>query len=445
MTQHTAAFKGSISAPAQRASRQRYWVVFLAVTLAILSYIDRVAISYAAPLISEDLNLSREEMGAVFGAFALAYALFEIPGGWMGDWMGPRRVLLRIVLWWSTFTALTGAMWNFGSLWISRFLFGAGEAGCFPNLTKAFTTWLPQDERVRAQGIMWTFARWGGAFTPPLVLLVLSFTTWRWAFAIFGSLGLIWMAGFWFWFRDNPRDNPKVNEAELSLIGTGAENASGHANVPWGKLIRSRTVWLLWLQYFALSYPWYFYITWLPTYLQSPTGRGLTPEESAQYAIFPLLFGGFGSLFCGLIAAKFERFVGSVRLGRRIMSCLGFAGAAAFLLLSMQLQNPLWAMLAMGMASFSNDLVMPGAWGACMDVGGSYAGTVAGSMNMMGNLAGFVAPWFGGYLLQQTGDDWNLLLYVMAGVYLVGVLCWPFIDGVTPLEEDSSRAGLEAA
>jgi len=379
-------------------------------------------------------------MGAVFSAFALAYALFEIPGGWLGDLMGPRRVLLRITLWWSVFTAVTGSMWSFGSLWITRFLFGAGEAGCFPNLTKAFTTWLPREERVRAQGITWMFARWGGAFTPPLVLLVLNFTTWRWAFVGFGALGLVWLAAFALWFRDNPRDNPRLNQAELTLIGGAAGAASGHGDVPWGKLIRSRSVWLLWAQYFFLSYPWYFYITWLPTYLQSPTGRGLSAEQSAGYAVFPLLFGGFGSLCCGLISTRLERWSGSVKVGRRLIACAGFAGASAFLLLSMQIQDPLWAMLAMGMASFSNDLVMPGAWGACMDVGGKYAGTVAGSMNMMGNMAGFVAPLFGGYILQRSGDDWNLLLYVMAGVYCLGILCWPFIDSATPLEPAEYRS-----
>ena len=432
------------SAPAfPGATRQRYWVIVFAVTLSVLAYIDRVCISYAAPLISRDLGFDREQMGAVFAAFALAYALFEIPGGWLGDWMGPRRVLLRITVWWSVFTAATGAMWSFGSLWATRFLFGAGEAGCFPNLTKAFTTWLPQQERVRAQGIMWTFARWGGAFTPPLVLLVLGFTSWRWAFAAFGSLGLIWGAAFALWFRDNPGDNPRVNAAEMALLAGAEHTASGHGDVPWGKLLRSRTVWLLWAQYFLLSYPWYFYITWLPSYLQSPVGRGLSVEASARYAVFPLLFGGFGSLFCGLVSARVARWTGSVKTSRRLLACLGFSGASLFLLLSIQLRDPLWAMLAMGMASFSNDLVMPGAWGACMDVGGKYAGTLSGSMNMMGNLAGFVAPWLGGYILKNTGDSWNILLYLMAGMYGLGILCWPLIDPVTPLVPDGPE-GLAA-
>lgn len=416
----------------------RQWVIVFAVTLSILAYIDRVCISQAAPLISRDLGLDKQQMGMVFSAFALAYALFEIPGGWMGDWMGPRKVLMRIVVWWSAFTALTGAMWNLTSMLACRFLFGAGEAGCFPNLTKAFSVWLPVEERVRAQGIMWTFARWGGAFTPPLVILVLGYMSWRQAFVVFGAIGVIWAVWFYKWFRDNPQDHPSVNEAEWDLLKHSAANAEGHGNVPWGLLLRNRSVWLLWVQYFCLSFPWYFYITWLPTYLQEH--RALSAAESAKLAIFPLFFGGVGSLFCGLISPAVTRMTGSLKTTRRVLASMGFLGAGLFLILSIQLQDPLMAMIVMGLASFSNDLVMPGAWAACMDIGGKYAGTLSGSMNMMGNLAGFVAPQVGGYILKSTENaqgvgDWNLFLYVMAGVYLAGTLVWPFIDPTKPLEE----------
>jgi MFS transporter, ACS family, glucarate transporter len=410
----------------------RYWVIVFAVSLAILSYIDRVCISQAMPVISRDLGLSKTDQSWVFGAFALAYALFEIPGGWMGDWMGPRKVLMRIVLWWSTFTAATGWVFGFWPLVIVRFLFGAGEAGCFPNLTKAFTTWLPLHEREKAQGIMWTFARMGGAFTPPLVILVFSYVSWRWAFVIFGALGTIWGVFFYMWFRDNPRDHKSVNAAELALLKGADTLATGHGDVPWAKLIRSRSVRLLWVQYFCLSFPWYFYITWLPTYLQEY--RKLSPAASANYAVLPLLFGGFGSLFCGFILARVAQWTGSIGASRRLLAGAGFFGAAILLTLAIQLRDPKWGMLAMGMASFCNDLAMPPSWAACMDIGGKYAGTVSGSMNMMGNLAGFVAPVLGGHILQWTGGNWNAFLYTMAGVYVLGTFCWPFIDPVTPLE-----------
>jgi MFS transporter, ACS family, glucarate transporter len=418
--------------PPPQPSHIRYWVVVFAVTLAILSYIDRVCIAQAAPVISKELGLSKTEMGEIFAAFALAYALFEVPGGWMGDWMGPRKVLMRIVLWWSFFTAATGYAWNFTSLWVVRFFFGAGEAGCFPNLTKAFSVWLPAEERVRAQSILWTFARWGGAFTPPLVILVFRLMNWRWAFVFFGSLGLVWAVIFYLWFRDNPAEHPSVNNAELELLRGMHENVGSHGNVPWGKLIRSRTVRLLWAQYFFLSFPWYFYITWLPSYLQE--FRHQTPEYSARLAILPLLCGGLGALFCGFISTRVTRWTGSVGATRRFMASLGFFGASVLLICSTRTERVLPAMILMGLASFFNDLVMPGAWTTCMDIGGKYAGSLSGSMNMMGNLAGSVAPLLGGYILDRTGGNYNIFIYVMAGVYLLGAITWPFIDPVTPIE-----------
>jgi MFS transporter, ACS family, glucarate transporter len=258
----------SLPQPQQRPTRVRYWVVVFAVTLAVVTYIDRVCISLAAPAISTSLKLTDVQMGYVFSAFVWAYALFEIPGGAMGDWMGARRVLLRIVLWWSFFTAATGWAWSFVSLAVTRFLFGAGEAGCFPNVTKTFTTWLPDYERVRAQGVLWLSARWGGAFTPPLVFLVFKLMSWRHAFELFGGLGVIWAVFFYAWYRDHPRDNHKLNAAERQLLEPNEALASSHAHVPWRRFAESPQVWLLCGQYFCLSYSWYFYITWLPTYLQ---------------------------------------------------------------------------------------------------------------------------------------------------------------------------------
>jgi ACS family glucarate transporter-like MFS transporter len=176
------------SAPSSLAepTRARYGVVGFAVALAVIQYIDRVCISQAAPLVSEDLRLSPRQMGYVFSAFTLAYALFEIPTGYLGDRIGPRKVLLRVVLWWSFFTAATGWAWSWLSLVATRFLFGAGEAGCFPNLAKALHRWLPTNERTRAQGLLWMSARWGGAATPLLVYFCLQHVHWRTAFLLRG-------------------------------------------------------------------------------------------------------------------------------------------------------------------------------------------------------------------------------------------------------------------
>jgi MFS family permease len=416
----------------QRPTRVRYWVIFFAVTLAVITYIDRVCIAQAAPFMTRDMGLTTRQMGWAFSAFAFAYALFEIPGGFLGDWIGARKVLMRIVIWWSFFTAATGWVWNFVSLVVVRFLFGAGEAGCFPNLTKAFTTWLPSDERVRAQGIMWLSARWGGAFTPLLVIFVLQYVDWRRAFEIFGLLGVIWAIFFFRWFRDNPRENKSLNEGELNLLSQNIHLAHGHSHVPWGTFVRSRQVWMLCFQYAALSYGWYFYITWLPTYLKE--ARGVTFQEGALLSILPLFLGGIGSLFCGFISKPVTRLTGSTAMTRKILATIGFTGASGLLVVSTYLHTPLYAMLALGFASFSNDLVMPGAWGACMDVGGRYAGTLSGAMNMAGNLGGAFSPVAIGYLLSWTDQNWNLTFYISAAIYFMGSIFWWLMDPVTPLD-----------
>ncbi|HZU26519.1 MAG TPA: MFS transporter [Bryobacteraceae bacterium] len=420
-------------ASAERATNARFWVLVFAVSLAILSYVSRVCISQCGPLMMRDLHLSQEEMGQVFGSFGLAYALFEIPSGWLGDWIGPRKVLIRIVLWWSAFTALTGWMWSLTSLWVTRFLFGAGEAGAFPNLTKVFTTWLPRRERLRAQSVMWTAARWAGAVTPKIVVITLLFMSWRWAFVFFGSLGVIWCVFFMAWFRDDPHTHPGVNAAEAAIIGEAGRNASGHGNVPWGRLLASRSVWLLWAQYFCLSFPWYFYITWLPDYLQKYWK--VTPSQSGTLAVLPLFLGGLGCAFCGWISRHVTRALGSVTTSRRLLASTGFAGAAVLLVIAIHMHTPVAAMVAMGFASFCNDLAMPPSWAACMDVGGKYAGTVSGSMNMMGNLAGYAAPVVGGYIVHGEPARYVYFLYLMAAVYLLGTFCWPWIDPVTSIDE----------
>ncbi len=419
-------------APSERPTRVRYWVIVFAVTLAIVTYIDRVSIGFAATDISRDLHLDSRQMGWALFAFGIAYALFEMPGGYLGDWMGPRKVLMRIVFWWSFFTAATGWAWNFGSLLVTRFLFGAGEAGCFPNITKAFTTWLPPRERVRAQGIVWLSARWGGAFTPPLVAMVMRHVGWRHSFELFGSLGVLWGVVFYWWYRDDPLENPALNMGERQLLHESSKLASGHGDVPWGKLLASRSVWMLCWQYFCLSYPWYFYITWLPTYLRE--GRHLEMSSSAWYGVLPLFMGGLGNPISVFINTRLVRRNGSVAVTRRIMAYIGFTGAAAFLLLSTQIGDVTLAILSIGMASFCNDLVMPGAWGAAMDIGGKYAGTVSGAMNMTGNIGGALTPLFIGYVLYWTNHNWNLTFYVSAAIYLLGNLCWRYMDPVTPVE-----------
>lgn len=414
------------------ATRVRYGVLWFTVTLAVVTYFDRVAISVAGPYIRDDLGLTPDQLGWVFTAFALAYAIFEIPGGYLGDWLGPRRVILRIVLWWSFFTAATGWARSFAAMVTSRFLFGAGEAGCFPNLTKMFTIWLPHNERVRAQGLLWMSARWGGAFTPLLAAPIITYVGWRHTFEIFAMLGVIWAIAFYFWYRDNPLDHPGMNAAEKALLRENAKRASGHNNPPWGMLVRSPRVWLLCWQYFFLSYGWYFNITWLPTYLREE--RGMNVAQAAMFGVLPLFMGGLGNPVSVFFTERVMRVAGDLNRTRRIIASIGYAGACVFLILTTQVQDARLAVFSIAMASFCNDLAMPPSWAATMDMGGKYAGTLSGAMNSWGNLGGAVAPAVIGYVLAASGNNWNLTFYISAAVYAAAIPCWLLLDSTTPLE-----------
>jgi ACS family glucarate transporter-like MFS transporter len=410
------------------ASRARYRVVGLAIGLAVLSYIQRVAISQAAGPISHDLHLDKAEMGLIFGAFGLSYALFELPMGLLGDRVGVRRVLIQIVLAWSLFTALTGAAWNMVSLYVIRFAFGAGEAGCFPNLTRMLSVWLPARERITSQSLMWACTRWGGAATPPIVLAIVTLFGWRWAFVAFALLGVVWCIIFFVWFKNDPAEHPSVNAAELELIETNRNLQTHHqTRRNWLSILLTPQVAILVLQYFCFSFVWYFYVTWLPTYLRE--ARGQPPGRAAALSVLPLLCGGFGSLLSGLLP---------MRVSRRAVAFCGFLGAAALLFAFTEIQAVIPAMLCMGMASFCSDLTMPISWNACVEIGGSYTATVAATMNMLGNLAGFVAPVIGGFILQKTGGNWNPLIYLMVGASVISALSWLYLDPSPP----RSHAGI---
>ena len=426
-------------------SRTRGIVLFFAVTLAVITYVDRVCISQAAPSIQSDLGLTKIQMGYAFTAFGWAYALFEIPGGWLGDRIGPRKVLMRVVSMWSVFTIATGWAWNLVSLVACRLFFGIGEAGCFPNITKAFTLWFPISERVKAQGVLWLSARWGGAFTPLVVGWMLAGggdgkfgmgLHYRWVFLLFGALGVLWAVTFFRWFRDQPKDHPAVNAGELAVIGD-AEHMDDHA-VPWRSLFASRTVWMLWGQYFFMSYAWYFYITWFPTYLKEHFPE-LGELKRALLACVPLFFGGLGSLACGVSSALLDRKLGSAALTRRVLGVGGMGLAGVMLVVSMQFTAPVVSVLAIGMASFFSDLAMPGAWGACMDVGGRHTGALSGSMNMMGNAGGAIAPMAVPLLLAATNNSWSVTMALFALSYFLGALCWMFINTDERLCEATPR------
>ena len=423
------------------ATKARHVVTTFAVLLAVITYIDRVAISVSVPFIRQELGLSPAQMGWALAAFGWAYALFEIPGGWLGDRIGPRRVLMRIVIWWSVFTAATGWAWNATSLIVIRALFGAGEAGAFPNLTRVFTTWLPVRERERAQATLWLATRVSGAFTPVLVASLIAAIGWRRTFEVFGLLGIVWALLFYAWYRDVPAEHRSVNEAELALLPPARDTAIARGGVPWRLIFSTPAVWLLSIQYMCLAYGWWFYINWLPTYLRDVRGASL--RMGALLAGLPLLLGGLGCLVSAAAIPRLARRTGSVAVARRIIAVTGFIGASVCVFVFTGITDPVRAMFVLGLAGFFNDFVMPAAWAGTMDIGGRYSGTVSGAMNMMGSLAGASSVLVVGYLLTWTGD-WTLTFYISATIYLVGAVCWLFLDSHTPLERPEAAAARAA-
>jgi ACS family glucarate transporter-like MFS transporter len=435
MSQRESSNTDGIYADPTKPTRARDRVIIFGMSLAVLSFMDRVAISQAAPLISKSLHLTKSQMGTVFSAFLLSYALFEVPSAWYGDRVGARRGLLRIVTAWSFFTALTGAAWNYISMLTIQFLFGMGDAGCFPLITKSFRSWLPQNERTRAQGYLWLAARWGAAFTPLLVVFVLRFISWRWAFVLFGSTAILWLSAFARWYRDDPQTHPSANAAERALLPQAV--APGQHTVDFGVLLKSRSVLLLALQYYFLSFSWYFYITWLPTFLQEH--HHLTMQRGAFYAVIPLFCCGLGSIFCGQISPYVAHWTGSIERSRTIMACTGFLCAGAALTTAAHAPTLNSTMALMGLACFFNDFVIPHAWASCMDIGGkNAASSVAGVMNLMGNAAGISSSMLGGYLLQRTEGNWNLFITILGSVYFLGALCWPFIRSTVSLDDSAT-------
>ncbi|HUE63866.1 MAG TPA: MFS transporter [Rhizomicrobium sp.] len=395
----------------------RYRVVVFALALAMIMYIQRVAISQAIVPIAADLHLNKAQTGMVLGAFGLSYALFEIPMGLLGDKLGVRWVLSQLVLIWSLFTALTGAAWNLVSLWALRFLFGAGEAGCFPNLTRMLSAWLPLSERVKAQAVMWAFGRWGGALAPPVAFFVIYHFGWRLGFVALAMIGVAWVAAFLPWFRNDPAQHKSVNAAELALLGGGRELVLHERGIPWYRLLLQKDIFFLGLQYFGFSYTWYFYVTWLPTWLQQ--ARGLAPGVAATYAMVPLAFGGLGSIVSGFLP---------LAIPRKWVAVGGFFATAFLIAIIANMPGVALPMVLMGIASFTSDLTMPISWNTCVEIGKEYTATVSSTMNMLGNLAGFVAPTVFGLILQGTNNNWSIVMYTMAGAAVVSGACWFFLE-----------------
>lgn len=416
----------------ERATNVRKSVVVLGVILAFLAFLNRACIGQVAPAMMRDLHLNQMQMGYAFSIFGVTYAIFEIPSGWLCDRVGAKTILLRVVLCWSVFTAATGMAWNYISLLIARLLFGAGEAGCFPSLAKVFSTWLPCDERPIAEGWKAAMARCGAAVAPFLMMVLYVHIGWRLAFVVIGALSLVWAVVFSFWYRDTPREHSRVNHRELMLIGNRESSDQGWAKkIEWKSFLTSRSAWALCLQWFCHYYGFYFYLTWLPTYLQRE--RGIDLKESAILAGLPMLFAGLGTLGSGFAVPHLSAAIGPART-RRYVSYLSYSAGALFLVLFTFIKDPVLAILVMSVSSFFVELSTPVTWITAMDLGGDAVGTLTGIMNTLGQLGAVVAPTVIAALLLISGNNWTLTFYVSAFIYGIGAWCWTILDPVTRLD-----------
>jgi len=416
------------------ATRVRARVLGFAFLLAVVTYLDRVCISAAAPYIMEDLHLSVLQMSVVFSAFTLSYSLFEIPSGWLGDVKGPRRVLTRIVLWWSAFTMLTAAARGFASLVVIRFLFGAGEAGAFPNIARSFSRWFPARERGRANGVMFLGSRIGGMLSAPIALLIVARWGWRTSFVMFGLLGAVWAAAWFAWYRDRPDDHPAVNREELAWIQQDGSNEvrgddAGATGTPWRTLLRSRNLYAICAMYFAFGYGLYFYFTWLPTYLIKVLGFSVL--GGGVFAALPFLLAGIADLVGGWLTDHLSRRHG-LRVGRCYLGFGAFLTCAALVFASTLSVPSVAKAVLLAMALASADLALGACWAVPIDIAPDHAGVITGCMNTLGNLGGLLGPLVVGIAVDRW-HSWTFPFYVTAIIYACGACAWLAIDPTVPL------------
>ncbi|WKN46266.1 MFS transporter [Tunicatimonas pelagia] len=413
---------------------RRYWMVVGTFLLTLLLYIDRICISVAKEPIVQDLNLSDEQMGWVLSVFALGYALFQTPAGILADRLGPRRVLTAVVTFWSLFTALTGAAWNFTSMLVVRLLFGAGEAGAFPGISRAVFSWIPLQERGLVTGINFSGSRLGAAFALPFVAWLILTLGWRMSFVVLGAIGVVWAVVWYLIFRDDPTEHSGLSVTEQDFIRANRQQvdpAVAKEPLRAGSLIGSKNMWLAMGQYFCSNFTFFFCLTWLFPHLKEK--YALETLEAGFYASAPLVLGALGNWFGGWWIDRIYR-QGNWTLSRRLPAVVGFGLAAIGLVVSVYMQTPLTAIIFLSIAIFGADMTLSPSWSFAVDIGRQHAGAVSGTMNMAGNIGAFITALAFPYMQSWTGSEVPFF-FVGAGLNVVAIFLWLFMQPDKQLEE----------
>ena len=403
-------------------TRVRYIVLLLTVAAYMITYLDRVLLSAAVPSIQKEFGFSLITMGWILGAYQIAYAVFQIPGGWLGDRLGARRALAGVVVWWSAFTAFTALTWSAMSMAACLFLFGMGEAGAFPIATRSLSRWMLPAERGFAQGATHAGSRLGGALTPVLAVALIAHFGWRMPFYSFALIGIVWAAIWFAFYRDTPGEHPRTNPAERQLIAAALGTAPGRsASVPWRQILSQPQTWLLSAMYCCYGYDIGIFLTWFPKYLQA--SRGLDLQQMGLYASLPLLAGFAGDLCGGTFSDYLVRRFGNLRLARRVVATGGFILTALAIPLACFASDPLASIAYFCVAVFGLELTVGISWAITLDIGGNYAGSVSAVMNTCGNIGAAAAAALTGYIVANSG--WQTAFLVLAGLaVLAAILSW---------------------
>ena len=415
-------------------TRVRWRILGLLLLISIITYIDRVNISVTARQMMPSLGLTDLQMGQIFSAFVLGYALFQVPGGWMGDKWGPRRVLTFAVIWWSIFTAMTAVaptlplahlMGIMGSLMMVRFLIGIGEAAALPNFNRAVANWHPPHERGLGIGITIGGIGIGSALTPPVTAWIMVNYGWQTAFYAAGLLGIV-IALLWYWYAtDFPRQHPHVNAAEATLI-EGKEQTTkvdeSSKQVPWKTILSTPTVWWLVISYTCLGYVAYIYMSWFYLYLVNV--RGFAVLQGAFFASAPFIA---MTIFCPLGGWVTDRLVEKygINWGRASVGGTGMILAALCVIVGANVEGPYMAIAFLSLGAGWLYFTVGPFWSSTTDLSKPYAGTLSGLMNTGANLGGTLSPTLTPWIADSFG--WPVALGLAAGIAFIGGLCWVMI------------------
>ena len=412
--------------------KKRNIVLLLLVLISVVTFLDRINITMASQDIMTELGLSESQWGWVLSVFTISYGLMQVPLGVWGDKRGYRLVLALIVLWWSLFTGLTGLAWSFGSLLVIRFMFGIGEAGSYPCMTGVVVKWYKQHETSTAQGYIWAASRMGGALTPFIVLPVLTLLGWHWAFYLLAALGVVWAAGWYFWFRDKPAEVKGISDEELATLPEPIKKSEEKVAIPWRKMMQNRQFWLILAMYFFYAWGSWFFFSWFPRFME--VGRGFDKSELTYVIAIPFVMSMVGNIAGGYLSSKLSLKYG-LKVGRRLLGVGGLAVSALFMFLAAFIPGKMEVFVFLSLAFGVIDLMLPSAWAICSDIGGRYSGAVSGAMNTAGNIGGFVCATAFGYLIEATGN-YNVPLFVITAMLVISAVLFLSINPTKKLVEE---------